>query len=141
MLFPADSFIIKDRNNASQEVMDMAESKRAAAAKASNGAEEKAKALETALAQIKKQFGEGAVMRLGQDSALNVEAIPTGSLSLDLALGIGGMPSGCRGPRRKAVPHPPWRPHLPCRIRSTGGKRAPCPTASSTSRAATSRTS
>ena len=56
--------------------------------------EEKAKALETALAQIKKQFGEGAVMRLGQDSELNVEAIPTGSLSLDLALGIGGLPRG-----------------------------------------------
>ena len=56
--------------------------------------EDKAKALETALAQIKKQFGEGAVMRLGQDSALNVEAIPTGSLSLDLALGIGGLPRG-----------------------------------------------
>ena len=73
----------------------MAESKRAAAsARAGGGAEEKAKALETALAQIKKQFGEGAVMRLGQDSALNVEAIPTGSLSLDLALGIGGVPRG-----------------------------------------------
>ncbi len=56
--------------------------------------EDKAKALETALAQIKKQFGEGAVMRLGQDNALNVEAIPTGSLSLDLALGIGGLPRG-----------------------------------------------
>ena len=70
----------------------MAESKRAA--KAANPAEDKAKALETALAQIKKQFGEGAVMRLGQDSALNVEAIPTGSLSLDLALGIGGVPRG-----------------------------------------------
>ena len=51
----------------------MAESKRTpVSAKASGGAEEKAKALETALAQIKKQFGEGAVMRLGQDSALNV---------------------------------------------------------------------
>ena len=73
----------------------MAESKRApVSAKASGGPEEKAKALETALAQIKKQFGEGAVMRLGQDSALNVEAIPTGSLSLDLALGIGGLPRG-----------------------------------------------
>ena len=44
--------------------------------------EDKRKALETALTQIKKQFGEGAVMRLGQDSALNVEAIPTGSLAL-----------------------------------------------------------
>lgn len=56
--------------------------------------EDKAKALETALSQIKKQFGEGAVMRLGQDSILNVESIPTGSLSLDLALGIGGLPRG-----------------------------------------------
>ena len=73
----------------------MAESKRAAVStKGAAGAEEKAKALETALAQIKKQFGEGAVMRLGQDSALNVEAVPTGSLSLDLALGIGGLPRG-----------------------------------------------
>ncbi len=56
--------------------------------------EDKIKALETALTQIKKQFGEGAVMRLGQNNALQVEAIPTGSLSLDLALGIGGLPRG-----------------------------------------------
>lgn len=56
--------------------------------------EDKSKALETALAQIKKDFGEGAVMKLGQQSALNVECIPTGSLSLDLALGIGGLPRG-----------------------------------------------
>ena len=62
--------------------------------KASVKSDDKTKALETALAQIKKQFGEGAVMRMGQDSALNVEAIPTGSLSLDLALGIGGLPRG-----------------------------------------------
>lgn len=55
---------------------------------------DKQKALETALAQIEKQFGAGAVMRLGQQSALNVEAISTGSLSLDLALGIGGVPRG-----------------------------------------------
>ena len=57
-------------------------------------ANDKEKALETALAQIEKQFGKGAVMKLGQDSALNVEAIPTGSLSLDIALGIGGVPKG-----------------------------------------------
>lgn len=63
-------------------------------AKAVGRSDDKAKALETALAQIKKQFGEGAVMRLGQDSALNVESIPTGSLSLDMALGIGGLPRG-----------------------------------------------
>lgn len=55
---------------------------------------DKAKALETALSQIEKQFGKGAVMKLGQHSTLNVEAIPTGSLSLDIALGIGGVPKG-----------------------------------------------
>jgi len=55
---------------------------------------EKTKALETAIAQIEKQFGKGAVMKLGQTTALNVEAIPTGSLSLDIALGIGGVPKG-----------------------------------------------
>ena len=56
--------------------------------------DERKKALETALSQIEKQFGKGAVMKLGQDSILNVEAVPTGSLSLDLALGIGGVPKG-----------------------------------------------
>ncbi len=55
---------------------------------------DKKTALETALAQIEKQFGKGAVMRLGQNEAMHVEAIPTGSLSLDLALGIGGLPRG-----------------------------------------------
>ena len=55
---------------------------------------DKSKALDTALAQIEKQSGKGAVMRLGQEDALQVEAIPTGSLSLDLALGIGGLPRG-----------------------------------------------
>lgn len=55
---------------------------------------DKQKALETALAQIEKQFGKGAVMRLGQNAAMQVDAIPTGSLSLDLALGIGGLPRG-----------------------------------------------
>ena len=55
---------------------------------------DKNKALETALGQIEKQFGKGAVMRLGQNSSLNVEHISTGSLSLDIALGIGGLPKG-----------------------------------------------
>ena len=54
----------------------------------------KRKALTSALGQIEKQFGKGAVMKLGQDSTLNVEAISTGSLSLDIALGIGGVPKG-----------------------------------------------
>ncbi len=55
---------------------------------------DKSKALETALAQIEKQYGKGAIMRLGQSTALNVEAISTGSISLDLATGIGGLPRG-----------------------------------------------
>ena len=59
-----------------------------------NDPAERRKALDTALTQIKKQFGDGAVMRLGQQSSLNIEAIPTGSLSLDLALGVGGLPRG-----------------------------------------------
>ena len=56
--------------------------------------EDKKKALETALAQIEKNFGKGAIMRLGDDIPVNVEAISTGSLSLDLALGNGGVPRG-----------------------------------------------
>ncbi len=55
---------------------------------------DKEKALETALGQIEKQFGKGAVMRLGKNEAMQVDAIPTGSLSLDIALGIGGLPRG-----------------------------------------------
>lgn len=56
--------------------------------------EDKKKALDTALAAIEKQFGKGAVMKLGQNAAMNVEAISTGSLGLDIALGIGGVPKG-----------------------------------------------
>jgi len=52
------------------------------------------KALETALAQIERQFGRGAVMRLGDDARAPVEVIPTGSIALDVALGIGGFPRG-----------------------------------------------
>lgn len=55
---------------------------------------EKKKALEAALSQIEKQFGKGSVMKLGEYSAMNVESIPTGALSLDIALGIGGIPRG-----------------------------------------------
>ncbi len=57
-------------------------------------ASDKEKALDGALAQIKKQFGDGAIMRLGQARHLNVDSIPTGSLALDIALGIGGVPRG-----------------------------------------------
>lgn len=55
---------------------------------------DKSKALETALLQIEKNYGKGAVMRLGENSSLNVEAISTGSISLDHATGIGGLPKG-----------------------------------------------
>lgn len=57
-------------------------------------AEGKEKALKTAMEQIEKQFGKGAVMRLGENVGMNVESIHTGSLTLDLALGIGGIPKG-----------------------------------------------
>ena len=52
------------------------------------------KALETALAQIDRQFGKGSVMRLGSDERAPVAVIPTGSIALDVALGIGGLPRG-----------------------------------------------
>ncbi len=55
---------------------------------------DKSKALETALLQIEKNYGKGAVMRLGENSSLNVEAVSTGSISLDHATGIGGLPKG-----------------------------------------------
>lgn len=55
---------------------------------------EKNKALELAIAQIEKQFGKGSIMKLGENSRLNIEAIPTGSLTLDIATGIGGVPKG-----------------------------------------------
>ncbi len=57
--------------------------------------EEKLKALESALAQIEKQFGKGTVMKLGENNAhMNIETVPTGALSLDIALGLGGLPKG-----------------------------------------------
>ena len=57
-------------------------------------ASDKRKALETCMAQIEKAYGKGSIMRLGENTGVVVEAIPTGSLSLDLALGIGGVPKG-----------------------------------------------
>jgi recombination protein RecA len=55
---------------------------------------ERKKALEMAMGQIEKQFGKGAVMKLGESTHLNIEAIPTGALGLDIALGVGGVPRG-----------------------------------------------
>ena len=57
--------------------------------------EDKLKALDAAIAQIERQYGKGSVMKLGDNTAnMNVETVPTGSLSLDIALGLGGLPKG-----------------------------------------------
>ena len=56
--------------------------------------EEREKSLDLGLAQIKKQFGEGAIMRMGEKTSMDIEVVPTGALALDLALGIGGLPRG-----------------------------------------------
>ena len=56
--------------------------------------DDRRKALEIALGKIEKDFGKGSVMKLGENTAMNVEAISTGSLGLDVALGIGGVPKG-----------------------------------------------
>ena len=60
----------------------------------SAGGGEKGKALDAALQQIERSFGKGSIMRLGERSAVQIEAIPTGSIGLDLALGVGGLPRG-----------------------------------------------
>jgi recombination protein RecA len=72
----------------------MAEQKKAALKDAEKEAKAKDAALEAAVTQIEKQFGQGSVMKLGDKHAVAVEAIPTGALSLDLALGVGGVPRG-----------------------------------------------
>ena len=65
-----------------------------AAVEAATPAADKKRALETAMAQIERAYGKGSIMRLGDNADIVVESIPTGSLSLDLALGIGGVPRG-----------------------------------------------
>ena len=70
----------------------MAEKKKASVA--APAISDRKKALETAIAKIEKDYGKGTIMRLGDDISINVEALSTGSLSLDLALGIGGLPTG-----------------------------------------------
>ncbi len=72
----------------------MADTKKKADAAADAKREEKRKALEIALQQIEKSYGKGAVMRLGQNVGMKVACIPTGSIALDRALGIGGLPRG-----------------------------------------------
>lgn len=72
----------------------MAKASKEPAQKIEGGSQEKLKSLESALAQIEKNFGKGSIMKLGSQTKLNVEVIPTGSISLDMALGVGGIPKG-----------------------------------------------
>ena len=68
---------------------------------------DKQKALDTALAQLTRDFGDGAVMKLGENKKMNVQAVSTGSISLDMALGIGGVPRHRRY-RYGSNPALPW---------------------------------
>ena len=79
-------------NTGGKDEVKMAEKKHGVEAAAP--ASDKKKALDTAIAQIERDFGKGSIMRLGENAQIMVEAIPTGSLSLDVALGIGGVPKG-----------------------------------------------
>jgi len=100
LLFLPDSFIIFQESPAKlpscgeDTAWDGRQEEQFMAANSEKAVSDKEKALETALSQIERQYGKGAVMKLGQSAALNVEAIPTGSLALDAALGIGGVPRG-----------------------------------------------
>lgn len=83
--------------------------------------EEKNKALKLAIEKIEKDFGKGSIMKLGDKTAVACEAIPTGALALDLALGIGGVPRGrvieVYGPRL------PVKQHLPSILLQNAEKR------------------
>ena len=71
---------------------------------------EKDKALDAALSQIERAFGKGSIMRLGQDTKIDIEAISTGSLGIDIALGIGGRKGeSSRFTGRKALVRRRWR--------------------------------
>ena len=72
----------------------MAEKKKTPAAETAGNTVDRKRALETAINQVRRSYGESAIMRLGENLQVNVEAVSTGSLSLDLALGIGGLPKG-----------------------------------------------
>ena len=65
---------------------------------------DKEKALESALSQIERSFGKGSIMKLGQNSpVMDIEAVSTGSIGLDVALGIGGLPKGRRTEKRRCL--------------------------------------
>lgn len=86
----------------------------------------KAKAAELAIAQIKQRFGEGSIMKFGQSKDFEVEAVPTGCLSLDLALGVGGVPRGriieIYGP--EASGKTTVAQHIVAEVQKTGGVAA-----------------
>ena len=81
-----------ERNN--RNMAKAASKKTPVAGAGERTAEEKQKALATAISQIEKDFGKGTIMKMGETTRMNVSAVSTGSLSLDLALGIGGLPKG-----------------------------------------------
>ena len=85
---------VKNRRIKFMAIEKKKEKKAVSASGAPQTAEEKKKAIDTAIAQIEKQYGAGAVMRLGATKTMNVDAVPTGSMMLDMALGIGGVPKG-----------------------------------------------
>lgn len=89
-------------------------------------ASDKKKALETAMSQIEKTYGKGSIMRLGDNTRVVVESIPTGSLALDLALGIGGVPvvESSKSMDRNPPAKPPSLCTLPQRHRN-GAARSP----------------
>ena len=80
---------------------------------------ERDKALEMAMGQIEKQFGKGAIMRMGENLDMQIEAISTGTLSLDIALGIGGLPRG-RGRRDLQARSQVWEIHSSYACRGGG---------------------
>lgn len=75
---------------------------------------EKLKALELTISKLEKSFGKGIIMKLGDKAVVKVDAIPTGSMGLDIALGIGGLPKGrvveIYGPNHQGKPHLPSMP-------------------------------
>ena len=85
---------VKNRRIKFMAIEKKKDKKAVSASSAPQTAEEKKKAIDTAIAQIEKQYGAGAVMRLGATKTMNVDAVPTGSMMLDMALGIGGVPKG-----------------------------------------------
>ena len=84
----------KDKEASGQAAREEARAEAKEAAKTDNAREQKMKALDLALEHIEKQFGKGSIMKLGQDFKVDVPAISTGSVALDIALGVGGVPRG-----------------------------------------------